>query len=149
LLLFLIYKQILLYVSLIYDIFTYYSSSAVGYASDDRPRQGYSNGNDYSNYNRGPSSGYNNNSRFSSFTKRDGEPSYGSYGGGGGGGGGGGRMNQQRRDYNDRNDRFNSFGPRKNEIGFHGDMRPNPRVEEELFFKNETQTTGINFDKVR
>lgn len=27
-------------------------------------------------------------------------------------------------------------------------MRPNPRVEDELFFKNESQTAGINFDKV-
>jgi ATP-dependent RNA helicase DDX3X len=26
-------------------------------------------------------------------------------------------------------------------------MRPNPRIEEELFFKNEVQTAGINFDK--
>lgn len=38
---------------------------------------------------------------------------------------------------------------RKNELGFHGDTRPNPRVEEDLFFKNESQTAGINFDKVR
>jgi hypothetical protein len=28
-------------------------------------------------------------------------------------------------------------------------MRPNPRIEDELFFKNESQTAGINFDKVR
>ena len=65
--------------------------------------------------------------------------SYGqnSYGGGGNqggfyGGGGGGYG-----------------GPRTNELGFHGDEKPNPRVENELFHTNDTQTTGINFDKVR
>lgn len=62
----------------------------------------------------------------------------GRYGGGGGGGGG-------RRDFYESSYRS---GPRKNDLGFHGDMRPNPRVEEELFFKTESQTTGINFDKV-
>jgi hypothetical protein len=36
-----------------------------------------------------------------------------------------------------------------NELGFHGDMRPNPRIEDEYFFKNESQSAGINFDKVR
>jgi len=34
-----------------------------------------------------------------------------------------------------------------NELGFHGDMRPNPRIEQELFHTNEAQTAGINFDK--
>jgi hypothetical protein len=36
-----------------------------------------------------------------------------------------------------------------NELGFHGDMRPNPRIEDEYFFKNESQSAGINFDNVR
>jgi hypothetical protein len=35
-----------------------------------------------------------------------------------------------------------------NELGFHGDMRPNPRIEQELFHTNEAQVAGINFDKV-
>ena len=43
---------------------------------------------------------------------------------------------------------FYQSGPRKNELGFHGDMRPNPRVEQELFHTNEGQTAGINFDRV-
>jgi hypothetical protein len=42
-----------------------------------------------------------------------------------------------------------SYGARRNELGFHGDMRPNPRIEDELFFKNEAQVAGINFDNVR
>lgn len=29
-----------------------------------------------------------------------------------------------------------------------GDMRPNPRIEQELFHTEESQTAGINFDKV-
>lgn len=39
-------------------------------------------------------------------------------------------------------------GTRKNELGFYGDTRPNPRLEQELFHSNDSQTTGINFDKV-
>jgi len=60
-------------------------------------------------------------------------------GGGGGkryddrGGGGGG----YRRD---------SYAPRRNERGFHGDMRPDKRLERELFEQELQQTTGINFD---
>lgn len=65
-------------------------------------------------------------------SRREGPDSYGSGGGYGGSRGGGGYRS----------------GPRKNEMGFHGDTRPNPRIEEELFFTNESQTTGINFDKV-
>lgn len=57
---------------------------------------------------------------------------------GGGGGYGGGRPDSGYR---------GGGGSRKNDLGFHGDTRPNPRVEDELFFKNESQTTGINFDK--
>ena len=33
-----------------------------------------------------------------------------------------------------------------NERGFHGDMRPDPRLERRLFSKDDVQTTGINFD---
>ncbi|GBG30085.1 ATP-dependent RNA helicase DED1 [Hondaea fermentalgiana] len=52
------------------------------------------------------------------------------FGGGGGGGGfGGGR----------------GYGPRKNELGFHGNMQEDPRLEQEIF--GEKKSTGINFDK--
>jgi len=54
--------------------------------------------------------------------------SSGGYGRGGGGGGGYG-------------------GPRVNQRGFHGDMRPDARLERELFEKQDQQTTGINFDR--
>ena len=37
-------------------------------------------------------------------------------------------------------------GARVNERGFHGDMRPDPRLERRLFSKDDVQTTGINFD---
>eukprot|EP00428_Durinskia_dybowskii_P069887 CAMPEP_0170388304 /NCGR_PEP_ID=MMETSP0117_2-20130122/18012_1 /TAXON_ID=400756 /ORGANISM="Durinskia baltica, Strain CSIRO CS-38" /LENGTH=648 /DNA_ID=CAMNT_0010644215 /DNA_START=60 /DNA_END=2006 /DNA_ORIENTATION=+ len=62
----------------------------------------------------------------------------GGYGGGGGyrGGGGGGRGGGG-----------GYASARVNEMGFHGDMRPNPRIEQELFHTEETQTAGINFDK--
>lgn len=50
-----------------------------------------------------------------------------SSGGRGGGGGGGGYS-------------------RRNERGFHGDMKPDPRVEKQLFGRGDHQTTGINFD---
>ena len=58
----------------------------------------------------------------------------GDYRGGGGGGGGGGSGG--------------GYGPKKNSQGYHGDERPNPRTEQELFHKNEAQVAGINFDKV-
>eukprot|EP01040_Poterioochromonas_malhamensis_P000953 gene953-1010_t len=48
------------------------------------------------------------------------------------------------RDYGQR-DSY-GYASRVNELGFHGDMRPNPRIEDELFFKNESQSAGINFD---
>ncbi|KAF0697745.1 hypothetical protein As57867_011554, partial [Aphanomyces stellatus] len=35
-------------------------------------------------------------------------------------------------------------GPRKNKLGYHGDMTPNARLEQELF--GECQSSGINFD---
>lgn len=68
----------------------------------------------------------------------------GGYGGGGGrgggygrgyGGGGGGYRGGQRG------------GPRVNERGFHGDTRPDPRLERQLFDRDDQQTTGINFDR--
>ena len=57
----------------------------------------------------------------------------GSYGGGGGSYGGGGYSG--------------GGGTKKNALGFHGDERPNARVEQELFHTQEVQTAGINFDK--
>lgn len=63
-----------------------------------------------------------------------------SFGGGGGGGGG--------RSYAG-NSGFESSFSSANALGFHGDERPNPRIERELFHSGEGQTTGINFDKVR
>lgn len=35
---------------------------------------------------------------------------------------------------------------RVNERGFHGDMRPDKRMEQRLFDRSDKQTTGINFD---
>jgi len=40
-----------------------------------------------------------------------------------------------------------SRGPRVNERGFHGDMRPDSRLERQLFDRDDVQTTGINFDR--
>ena len=37
-------------------------------------------------------------------------------------------------------------GPRRNERGFHGDMKLDPRVERQLYGTTDHQTTGINFD---
>lgn len=37
-------------------------------------------------------------------------------------------------------------GPRVNERGFHGDMKPDPRLERQLYQRDDVQTTGINFD---
>jgi len=36
---------------------------------------------------------------------------------------------------------------RVNERGFHGDMRPDSRLERKLFGREDQQTTGINFDR--
>lgn len=60
--------------------------------------------------------------------------SSGGYGGGGGGYGGGGGGGYGRG------------APRRNERGFHGDMRPDKRLERQLFEKEIQQTAGINFD---
>lgn len=58
----------------------------------------------------------------------------GGYGGGGGGGGYGGGYG--RRD-----------SAKANERGFHGDMRPDQRLERQLFQREQEQSTGINFDQ--
>mmetsp|Transcript_8304 Transcript_8304/g.12386 ORF Transcript_8304/g.12386 Transcript_8304/m.12386 type:complete len:616 (-) Transcript_8304:173-2020(-) len=79
--------------------------------------------------------GYETNSRW----KTGGDEGYGSrvgvygrsgYGGGGGYHGGGG-----------------GYGPKRNSLGFHGDERPNRRLEQELFDTTDSQSIGINFDK--
>jgi ATP-dependent RNA helicase DDX3X len=41
---------------------------------------------------------------------------------------------------------YGSRGPRRNERGYHGDTRPDKRLERQLFEKEIQQTTGINFD---
>jgi len=56
-------------------------------------------------------------------------------------GGGGGRDGRDRRGGG-----YSRGGPRVNERGFHGDMRPDPRLERNLFNRDDQQTTGINFD---
>ena len=70
-------------------------------------------------YGRGGGSGYGGDRRGSS---------YSGYGGGGGGGG------------------YGRGPPPRNERGFHGDMRPDKRLERQLFEKEIQQTAGINFD---
>ena len=42
--------------------------------------------------------------------------------------------------------RYRRDGARRNELGYHGDMRPDKRLEKELFERENQQTTGINFD---
>mmetsp|Transcript_59435 Transcript_59435/g.145465 ORF Transcript_59435/g.145465 Transcript_59435/m.145465 type:complete len:651 (-) Transcript_59435:71-2023(-) len=70
----------------------------------------------------------------------------------GGGGGGGGYGDDRRGSYGGRGggrggyDRRGSSYARTNERGFHGDMNPDPRVEKQLFGRDDHQTTGINFD---
>ncbi|CAK4127578.1 unnamed protein product [Aphanomyces euteiches] len=61
---------------------------------------------------------------------------YGSGGGYGGGSSGGGFGGSRGGGY--------GGGPRKNKLGFHGDMTPNKRLEQELF--GDCQSSGINFD---
>jgi len=62
-------------------------------------------------------------------------------GGGGGGRGGGGRGSYRGSGYGRRDS-----GMTTNERGFHGDMRPDKRLEARLFDLSDKQTTGINFD---
>lgn len=61
--------------------------------------------------------------------------------GDGGGGGGGGYHDNRRSSYGGY-----GGGSRRNERGFHGDMKPDPRLEARLYSKADKQTTGINFD---
>ena len=68
------------------------------------------------------------NSRWSNADSGGGGGGYRDRGGYGGGGG-------YRRD-----------GARRNERGFHGDMKPDQRLERQLFGRDDQQTTGINFD---
>ena len=63
--------------------------------------------------------------------------------GGDGGGGRGGYNNDRRSSYGGGGRRNEA---RINERGFHGDMRPDKRLEKQLFAGEERQTTGINFD---
>eukprot|EP00980_Cylindrotheca_fusiformis_P010333 scaffold2299_cov131-Cylindrotheca_fusiformis.AAC.20 len=42
--------------------------------------------------------------------------------------------------------RYRRDGPSRNERGYHGDMRPDKRLERTLFGSEDRQTTGINFD---
>ena len=62
---------------------------------------------------------------------------------GDGGGGRGGYNNDRRSSYGGGGRRNEA---RINERGFHGDMRPDKRLEKQLFAGEERQTTGINFD---
>uniref|UniRef100_A0A7S1Y4C7 RNA helicase n=1 Tax=Grammatophora oceanica TaxID=210454 RepID=A0A7S1Y4C7_9STRA len=64
-------------------------------------------------------------------------------GGGGGGGGGYDRGGGSRGGYG--GGRRDSQA-RTNERGYHGDMRPDKRLERQLFEREDRQTTGINFD---
>jgi ATP-dependent RNA helicase DDX3X len=72
-----------------------------------------------------------------------------SSGGGRGGYDGGGGYSGERRSMIGGYGRGGGggHGPRVNQRGFHGDMRPDPRLEKELFEKDDQQTTGINFDR--
>lgn len=101
--------------------------------SDNRSRGSYNNNNN----NRDNNKSFNNNG--------DGPPAatnsrWSNVDTGGGGGGGGYR--------NDRGGggRFSQNQARRNERGFHGDLRPDPRLERSLFHRDDQQTTGINFD---
>ena len=47
-----------------------------------------------------------------------------------------------------RSDGYSGGGSGTNSMGFHGDERPNQRIENELFHTGESQVAGINFDKV-
>ena len=101
-------------------------------------------------HNNGSYGGYHGNSGGYGMSRGGG--GYG-YGGGGGynsnrGGYGGGRGGGGSRSYSSRDERFYSSAAIVNELGFHGDMRANARIEQELFHTQETNSAGINFDKV-
>ena len=65
---------------------------------------------------------------------------------GSGGGGGGGRQSSYRGGVGYGGRRDSGMGAPTNERGFHGDMRPDKRLEQRLFDRSDKQTTGINFD---
>lgn len=62
------------------------------------------------------------------------------------GGGGGYERNDRKGSYQSQGGGYGR-GPRVNERGFHGDMRPDSRLERQLFDRDDVQTTGINFDR--
>ncbi|RHY73873.1 hypothetical protein DYB30_008923 [Aphanomyces astaci] len=78
------------------------------------------------------------NSRWSGFE------SGGGYGGREERGGYGGRDGGDRGSYGGSRGGGGDGAPRKNRLGFHGDMTPNSRTEQELF--GDCQSSGINFD---
>lgn len=92
------------------------------------------------------------NTRWNSIEADDGSRDNDSHAPGGGGysGGYGGRGYNRGRGggggYRSGGGNYGSRGPRVNERGFHGDMRPDPRLERQLFQRDDVQTTGINFD---
>jgi ATP-dependent RNA helicase DDX3X len=103
--------------------------------SGSRERGGYGGG----SRERGDAPPRATNSRWAGFESDRRDDRRGGYGGGGGGygggyGGGGGGGGYSR-----------GGGARVNEKGYHGDMRPNERLEHELF--GDAKSSGINFDK--
>jgi ATP-dependent RNA helicase DDX3X len=105
-----------------------------GYGGGDRRSGGYDGphgGDRDSRPSSGPPS--TGNSRWNNIDQEDSRGG-GGYRGGRGGYGGGGYGGGRGR------------GPRVNERGFHGDMKPDSRLERQLFGRDDVQTTGINFD---
>jgi hypothetical protein len=47
-----------------------------------------------------------------------------------------------------RSENSGGYGSSTNALGFHGEERPNTRLEREIFHTEAAQTKGINFDKV-
>ena len=112
----------------------------------------------YDNDRRGGGSNYGGNDRRGNYGD-DRRGSYGDGGRGGQGGQGGGepRRNSRWNDVGDSggdrrgrggggHDRRGSSYAQTNERGFHGDMKPDPRLERSLYESEDHQTTGINFD---
>lgn len=90
--------------------------------------------------------------RSSGYSQGGGEPRQNSRwsnvdtGGGGGGGYGGDRRSSGYGGGGYGGGGYGRGPPRRNERGFHGDMRPDKRLERQLFEKEIQQTAGINFD---
>lgn len=122
-------------------------------------RAGYGGNRDRDNNREGGGNRYERNDRESSEPRGPPAPQNSRWasvendGGGSGGGGdrdggyrgGGGGYGGDRRG-GDRGGGYGRGGPRVNERGYHGDMRPDARLERRLFQKEDIQTTGINFD---